>query len=55
MNLNTYVPTVKVGQSDTTWKGLILVSWGANTPHHILPYEGNKYTLNIYTKTQVIA
>jgi len=23
---------------------LILVSWGANTPHHILPDEGGDYT-----------
>ena len=31
-------------------EGLILVSWGANTPHHILPGVGNEYTLNFYTK-----
>jgi hypothetical protein len=25
-------------------EGLIFVSWGAQTPHHILPDEGGDYT-----------
>ena len=50
MSSNTYALTVKVDQSDTSWKGLILVGWGASTPHYTLPDVGNEYTLNIYTK-----